>query len=377
MRPRIARLQRDRAPQQFLRLEVLAPRSTLFIRPSARTTSPQASTLSGCLPAGPESLLGVEMRLDRGHDLLGDVVLHREDVVQLAVVLLGPDVLAAPGVDQLAGDAQPPAGRAHAALQHVAHAEVARDLAHVDRAALVGEGRVAGDHEQPAQPGERGDDVLGDAVGEIVLLGIAAEIGERQHRDRRLVGQGEHRCRRLGAGPPAPGPHRPGDVLDRMLAGVLEVRAERADLLVHRLREADPAGLGQPLEAGDDVDALAQDVVAVDHDVAEIDADAIAHAPVLVLAGLARGQRPLHLERTAHRIHHARKFDQQPVAHGLDDPPAERGDRRIDHLAAQRPLARDGAFLVEPDEPRIPDHVGHENSRETPTDPLRHVPLCS
>jgi hypothetical protein len=33
------------------------------------------------------------------------------------------------------------------------------------------------------------------AVGEVVLLGVAAQIGERQHRDRRLVGQGQLRSR--------------------------------------------------------------------------------------------------------------------------------------------------------------------------------------
>ena len=43
------------------------------------------------------------------------------------------------------------AGLAHAAFQHVAHAELAPDLLHVDGAALVGEARIAGDHEQPAQ----------------------------------------------------------------------------------------------------------------------------------------------------------------------------------------------------------------------------------
>jgi DNA-binding winged helix-turn-helix (wHTH) protein len=34
-------------------------------------------------------------------------------------------------------------------------------------------------------------DVLGDAVGEEFLLGLAAHVGEGQYRDRRLVGEGE------------------------------------------------------------------------------------------------------------------------------------------------------------------------------------------
>src|SRR3546814_17731474 len=55
------------------------------------------------LAGGAEALLGVELRLHRGHDVLGDVVLDGEDVLQLAVVLLGPEVLAGLGVDELKG----------------------------------------------------------------------------------------------------------------------------------------------------------------------------------------------------------------------------------------------------------------------------------
>ena len=41
------------------------------------------------------------------------------------------------------------AGLAHGAFEHVAHAQFARHLLHVDGSALVGEGRVTSDHEQP------------------------------------------------------------------------------------------------------------------------------------------------------------------------------------------------------------------------------------
>jgi len=43
----------------------------------------------------------VELRLDRRHHPLGDLVLHREDVGKLALVALGPDMIAACCVDQL------------------------------------------------------------------------------------------------------------------------------------------------------------------------------------------------------------------------------------------------------------------------------------
>ena len=86
---------------------------------------------------------------------------------------------------------------AHAAFQHVAHAQLAAHLLHVDRPALVGEARVARDDEQPADARQRRDDVLDHAVGEIVLLGVAAQVQERQDGDGGLVGKGQGMCRRF------------------------------------------------------------------------------------------------------------------------------------------------------------------------------------
>ena len=54
---------------------------------------------------------------------------------------------------------------------------------------------VARDHQEPAQLGQRGDDVLADAVGEILLLRIAAHVDEGQHGDGRPVGQRQGRAR--------------------------------------------------------------------------------------------------------------------------------------------------------------------------------------
>jgi hypothetical protein len=100
------------------------------------------------------------------------------------------------GIDQLGGDAHPPARLANRALEDIADTELSPDLFHIDRLSLVRKARITGDDEQPANAAERGDDLLDHAVGEIVLLGIAAHIGEGQYRDRRLVGQCQRRLRR-------------------------------------------------------------------------------------------------------------------------------------------------------------------------------------
>jgi hypothetical protein len=57
---------------------------------------------------------------------------------------------AAGGIDELDGDAHPVRHLANRPLQDVAHAQFAADLLYVDRSALVGEGRIAGHHEQPS-----------------------------------------------------------------------------------------------------------------------------------------------------------------------------------------------------------------------------------
>src|SRR5438552_131822 len=108
---------------------------------------------------------------------------------QDAVIFVGPNMRAGLSLDELSRDAQAIAAFAQAALEHVANAELAPDLLDVDDLALVGEARIPRDHEQPIDPRQAGDDILDHAVGEILLLGIAAHVLERQHRDRRLVGE--------------------------------------------------------------------------------------------------------------------------------------------------------------------------------------------
>ena len=105
----------------------------------------------GRLALGPLDLGLLEPRRDRADDARRHLVLQLEDVLELAVEPVGPEMRAGRGIDQLAGDAHPAAGLAHAALEHVAHAELAADLPHVDGPALVGEARIAGDDEQPAR----------------------------------------------------------------------------------------------------------------------------------------------------------------------------------------------------------------------------------
>jgi hypothetical protein len=182
MRAGISRLHLDCRPEHALRFLVLTAFDLVDQSERAHREPPRIDPVMLTF-RGPVAFRGIKMRLDCADDMLRDIVLHGEQIFQHAVVAVRPDMLAGLGLDQLTGDADTPLRDAHTALEHVANAEIARDLAHVGRLVLVDEGRVAGDDEQPAEPCKSGDDVLGQAVGEEVVLGIPAHIDERQHRN--------------------------------------------------------------------------------------------------------------------------------------------------------------------------------------------------
>ena len=99
-----------------------------------------------------------------------------------------------------------------------------------------------------------------------------------------------------------------------------------AHRIAHRARDEDAARLGEPLQAGGDVDAVAEDVVALDDDVAEVDADAEFDARLVGRAAVAVGHAGLDLDGAAHRLDDAGELDQQAVAGALDDAAAVVGD---------------------------------------------------
>src|SRR6516162_240352 len=88
------------------------------------------------------------LQLDRqgADNARGDLILYREDVDELTVVALGPNMSAACRVDELSCYARPVTGAAHASFEHIFDAELAGNRRNIDRLTFVGEGRVASDH---------------------------------------------------------------------------------------------------------------------------------------------------------------------------------------------------------------------------------------
>ena len=128
--------------------------------------------------------------------------------------------------------------------------------------------------------------------------------------------------------------------------------------------DADAAGLGEALEAGRDVDAVAEDVAVLDDDVADVDADAEPDAPVLGHGRLALGHA-VSGSRPRIRPHRRRcELDQGAVADELDHAAVVLGDQRLDELLPERLDPRDRAGLVGPDQPAVADHVHGHYRRE-------------
>ena len=148
--------------------------------------------------------------------------------------------------------------------------------------ALVGEGRAAADDKGASNPRQVRGQAVRHAVGEIFLLRIAADIGERQDDDgkarrfsRQFLRGRSHSMRgalpRLGL--QRINPHRPRDVLQVPLAEIDEIGVDpAAHVVVGRARNQHAAGLANALQPRCDIDAVAQNVVALDQDIAEIDA---------------------------------------------------------------------------------------------------------
>ena len=377
---RVLRVDRQRAPEIGLRLDVV--RLVLAVMVEHAALVKLVGILAVLRPLGDALALEFEeFGLDRAGDRPDDLVLQFEQVGQVAVVPLGHDVVVGVGADQLRGDPHPMPRFAYAALEHVAGAQLLADLLDVDSLALVGEGRVAGDHREGAPAGEQRDDVLGDAVGEEFLLGIVAEIGERQYRDRPVFVKtrrahrsgGTEMIRPIGRCPGhAVDVDRPADVLQFFRAEILELELDLVhDLVVDDPRDIDAARLGQRFEPRRDIDAVAENIAALDDDVAEIDADPQGDAPlgrqglVLLDDRIAQGRR------AARCLDDALELAERQIAGLLEQVAAIFADQRLDDFGQHAAQLGDPVGLVAGQQPSV---AGDQNGRQPPPDPCsRHI----
>src|SRR5207247_1324424 len=88
-----------------------------------------------------------ELGGDGAYHTRRDLILQIEHVLKSALEAIGPEMGCRRRFHELAGDAYSVGRLAHAAFEHVPDPELAPDLLHIHRTALVGEARIARDDE--------------------------------------------------------------------------------------------------------------------------------------------------------------------------------------------------------------------------------------
>ncbi len=167
-------------------------------------------------------------------------------------------------------------------------------------------------------------------------------------------------------GLPAPDLNRSRNVLERLRAAVVERGIETvAHILMHAARYANASRRRDLLQAGSNVDAVAEDVVALDDDVAEVDADAEGDAPILGYPGCACSAIAVctsTAQRTALTTLGNSSSRPSPVVLTMRPPCA--GDGWVDDLLPNRLQRRQRAALVSPHQPRVARDVGRHDGGE-------------
>src|SRR5207237_10632560 len=127
--------------------------------------------------------------------------------------------------------------------------------------------------------------------------------------------------------------NRTRDVLDLLRTEVLEREAQLIQYLVaDNSARADSPRFCHRLQPRGDIDAVAMNVVAINDDVADVDANTKVKTLMGRSSCITLGHATLHVDRTAHRIDNAREFQQQTITGCLDYPAAILVDLGVDQL---------------------------------------------
>ena len=120
---------------------------------------------------------GAKLFADFGGELGSD----QENAGKLAAELLPPDQPSALDFDEFGSDDQLIAAPGDSAKKNSVHVQLAPERPAIHWLVPVAEDRAACQHAKVGQPGERGDDGLGEAVDQIVGIRVGGGVLEGQH----------------------------------------------------------------------------------------------------------------------------------------------------------------------------------------------------
>lgn len=144
--------------------------------------------------------LAEQLDLQRPRHGFGGLSLDREHVLELPVLTMRPDAAAIGGADDVDGDADALAQLTHRTLDQVGDAERGAYACRAVGGVAELEAGILADHLEPVDLGEIRIQLLGKAIGKILLLGIVAVVGQREYRDGSFRQLGQRRVEQRGGG---------------------------------------------------------------------------------------------------------------------------------------------------------------------------------
>jgi hypothetical protein len=121
-----------------------------------------------------------------------------------------------------------------------------------------------------------------------------------------------------------------------VLAAVDELHADTvADMLMNAIRNRHATGVGKPFKAGGNIDSVSKEIVAIHHDVSEIDAYADHNLPTLQ-SSVRGGHGLLNRGGAFDRVDCAAELDEDTIASVFEDAALMAHDEWVNDVSAPR-----------------------------------------
>jgi hypothetical protein len=132
------------------------------------------------------------------------------------------------------------------------------------------------------------------------------------------------------------------------------------------VRDTDAAWLSDSFQAGCNINAVAKDIVVVDDDVADVDADTKFDSALLWHLGVMRRRVALDLDRASCCVYRACELNQHAVARGLDDTASMLDDFGINDSFSDCLQLAECALFVGAHKPAIAGDIRRHHSCQPP-----------
>src|SRR5262245_31612973 len=221
---------------------------------------------------------------------------------------------------------------------------------------------------------QRRNDVIDHSISKVILLWITAHVRERQNSDGRFIRKSKgglrfwRNCRfRFLRARNREHLHRSRDVLERDLALVVETHIDPVtDLIMNSTRDRNASRDSDAFEPRCNIDAITEDIVVVDDDVSQMDADAELDPLGLRYLRVLVSHAALNFDGASRCIDGTGKFDEHAIASGLDDAAAMFGDCGVDKRFFESLQLRQRAFLVGTNQAAITGDIRRQDSCQSP-----------